>query len=116
MLTINKRKTFKPIVPLRLLQGINTFSKKEYDELVAEKREEFMFEHFPYELERIFDDLRQKASEMKYPLSHTISFRIQDYFDAIKTSRIIASYFQDLGYEVSISPINGENNVCFTLS
>ena len=121
MFAINARN--RPMKPFRMntlvksvVTDSDTLTKQEYDAIVAEKRHNFMQEHFSYDLQRVFQELREKASKMLNPLSHTVVFHIQDHFDSSKISQIISLYFQDLGYTVSFIPINGNNDVCFILS
>lgn len=120
MLTINRqsRKPLGRVCSLKpVIDSVGTLSKREYDMIVSEKREDFMLEHFYYDLERIFQELRTKAGKMMQPLSHTITIHIQDHFDIQKVSKTISSYFQDLGYTVSFEPLkDGNNDVCFILS
>jgi len=94
----------------------DSLTKQEYNSIVSEKRESFMQEHFAYDLQRVFQELREKASKMVHPLSHTVVFHIPGLFDPTKISQIISHYFQDLGYTISFLPLNGNNDVCFILS
>lgn len=91
------------------------FSKKDYLEVLSEKRAQFMFENFKDDLKEAFQELRGRSERM-VPCEHTVSFTLKDHFDAEKVQAIIVAYFTDLGYTVTPIKVLIPMEVCVVLT
>ncbi len=91
------------------------FSKKDYLEVLAEKRAQFMFENFKDDLKESFQELRKRSEKMLL-CEHTVSFTLKDHFDAEKVQAIIIAYFTDLGYTVTPIKVLIPMEICVILT
>lgn len=91
-----------------------SFDKKEYMNMVVEKRAAFMVKHFPDALKEAFNDLKKMASKM-LPCEYTFCLTIKEHFDCLKIQSIVVAYFKDLGYEVTILDILTTTDICVIL-
>jgi len=94
-------------------------SKDGYNELMREKRKEFLHKHFEGALKATFDALRKDA-EKGNRCNYTATFIMEDHFDQVIIQDKVVEYFKDLGYHVQTLPTtagDGEpKSVCIILS
>lgn len=98
-------KTTLPLFEKIMRKSINTqnggttkmFRKSDFCDVVKKKREEFMFDTFSKDIEKISEFLREQAMKMG-TCKFSYVFTIPDIYDISSVETILREYFRDCGY------------------
>jgi hypothetical protein len=91
------------------------FSKNDYNNVLREKRREFVNKHFGDTIDDAFEKLKKQANNMSH-CHLEISFAVPFHFDIEKTETIISEYYRDLGYSILKEPRKGGSIITLTLT
>ena len=116
MLKYNLENTFKPIFcNINSMEDFDTFTKKQYNDIIVDERKKFIHNHFLPQLDEIFEHLKNEAKKM-IECDYEIKMDIPHHFDGEKMRVMLELYFRDLGYKSKAVYDDNMNIVKVTLT